>query len=285
MNCIFSENEADNEEHVIPKWLQRKYQLYNQHLTIPNKTSLPYSKIKIPVNTIENATFGRIEKNISEGIYRDDELYLWAFKIHIGLLQKDCYLKANRNKKESEMIFNQNDFDKQAFLFKNLYKSWKEGMVTKPSAIGSVLLLDSAFTEDAFDFVHCIKTNTVMMVFNRKLLVVYLYDHNDAKNANIQETWYDYYLSKAKANRNIESHYADEIIAHRVFSCENAYHTYKRFRDLYLEQTANGFRLRDTEMKLRDNYSKEEYSEICNRFGLILLEYNDFINNKYTLKM
>lgn len=279
MKCIFSNTNVETDEHVIPKWLQKRYNLYNQYLTIPNGTKIQYSKLKISVNSEANTNFGKIERNISKGIYNIDELYLWAFKIHIGLLFKDSQLKRNRKISNSENIFDVKDFEEQIKLFQKLYQNWKNGNKTDPISIGSVFLLESSLHNDQFDFVHCIKTNTVMICFDKKLLVVYLYDQNDALLNDIQSSWENEILYNCKNNKNIKKE--ETFIAQRIWACENAYHAYKRMRDIHLKETEYGFLLLRTESRIKSNYSEEEFSNICTRFGLVLQKYNNFKRNIY----
>ncbi len=276
MKCIFSNEKADTEEHIIPKWLQKKYNLYNQLLTIPNGTKIPYTKVKIPVRSDDNSIFGKIEKNISEGNYNIEEIYLWGFKIHIGLLMMDSKLKMNRKECNSDTIFNINDFQVQLELFQKLYSHWKDGKKTIPGSIGSVFILESTLDENQFDFVHCIKTNTILISFNKVFLVIFLYDNNDALNHDIENSWnHDY---KNRANTSKEEKY----IAQRVWACENSYHAYKRMRDIHLKETDDTLILQKTETIIKD-YSEDEYSKVCKMFGIVLEEYNNFVANKYNI--
>src|SRR4051812_28354051 len=91
--CMFSGETADNEEHVIPRWMQSRYGLWTQTVFIPNGTALQYRFVKVPVNSVHNTKFGQIEQNIAAGHFDLQELYLWALKIHIGFIFRDGSLK------------------------------------------------------------------------------------------------------------------------------------------------------------------------------------------------
>jgi len=58
--CMFSGEVADSEEHVIPRWLQRRFSLSNQEVILPNQTTFRYAKAKVPVETEHNREFGKI---------------------------------------------------------------------------------------------------------------------------------------------------------------------------------------------------------------------------------
>lgn len=277
MKCIFSNKEIESEEHIIPKWLQSKYDLYNQLLTIPNGSKVPYRKLKIPVCSEDNTLFGKVEKNISEGIYNTDEIYLWAFKIHIGLLMIDTTLKKDRKNRNSGNIFRLDDFSTQLELFQKLYCNWKNGNKTEPLSIGSVFILKSTLIKSQFDFVHCIVTNTIMLSFNNIFILVFLFDNNDAKDRKIELTWYDDFLHRENSIKE------EKYIAQRVWACENAYHAYKRTRDIHLKEINGKLTLQRTKSVLKSNYSETEYSRICKMFGLILEEYNNFMENRYNI--
>ncbi len=277
MKCLFSNEQADTEEHIIPKWLQKKYNLYNQLLTIPNGTRIPYTKVKIPVRSEDNLIFGNIEKNISEGKYNIDEIYLWGFKIHIGLLMMDSKLKINRKDSYSDTIFNIEDFSTQLDLFQKLYSHWKDGKTTLPKSIGSVFILNSTLDENQFDFVHCIKTNTILISFNRICILVFLFDNNDAFNHKIDRSWNNDFINRPNISKE------EKYIAQRVWACENSYHAYKRMRDIHLKEVDDTLVLQQTEPHIKGEYSKDEFSKICKMFGIVLEEYNNFAINRYNV--
>ena len=47
--CMFSGEVADSEEHVIPRWLQRRFGLWEQEVLLPNQTTFRYANAKVPV--------------------------------------------------------------------------------------------------------------------------------------------------------------------------------------------------------------------------------------------
>ena len=42
LGCLFSGIQPDTEEHVIPDWLQRRFNLKRQTYRLPNETGLDY---------------------------------------------------------------------------------------------------------------------------------------------------------------------------------------------------------------------------------------------------
>jgi hypothetical protein len=55
-----------NDEHVIPEWVLRKYNLFDRTITLPNSTTIKYSRYKVPCCEDCNSLMGRqIEQRIS----------------------------------------------------------------------------------------------------------------------------------------------------------------------------------------------------------------------------
>src|SRR5260370_40674428 len=94
--CMFSGAVADSEEHVIPRWQQRRFSLSTQELVPPNQTTFRYAKAKVPVKIEHNRAFGVIENRMAEGIFSLQEADLWALKIHIGVMWLDASLHRDR---------------------------------------------------------------------------------------------------------------------------------------------------------------------------------------------
>src|SRR5690606_38764597 len=119
-DCLFSGEEANTEEHVIPMWLQRRLNLGNQTLYLPNGTRLPYKNAKIPAKDTHNSDSSLLENQISQGLYEPQELYLWAYKIHLGLIYRDATLRWDIRDPNAPTIFDRNDFQSDIFLFQRL---------------------------------------------------------------------------------------------------------------------------------------------------------------------
>lgn len=107
-----SRNRSD--EHVIPKWVQDKFQLRNQELNLLNGTSIPYRQLTIPCcKTCNNVHLSRVEKSVRDAVIAGPErvmqldqetLFLWLGKIFYGLLFKEHFLKADRTRGNSRRI-------------------------------------------------------------------------------------------------------------------------------------------------------------------------------------
>lgn len=100
-------------EHVIPKWLQNKCLLFDEHLTLLNGTSIPYRNLTVPCCTECNTGYlSKIENSVQPIFQRGDvasdeeklALARWLAKILIGLLVKETSLLFDRSRPDSGTI-------------------------------------------------------------------------------------------------------------------------------------------------------------------------------------
>ncbi|MFI5410041.1 hypothetical protein [Kaistia sp. UC242_56] len=92
-------------EHVIPKWLQRKFSLHDERLGLLNQTLIPYRHLTVPCCTPCNTGFlSEIERKVQSIVDRgeigsDDEqlaIARWMAKILIGILVLETALLLDR---------------------------------------------------------------------------------------------------------------------------------------------------------------------------------------------
>src|SRR5438874_2004552 len=58
-----------SDEHVIPAWLQRRFDLWDEHLILMNGTSIPYRQLTIPCCKACNSVhLGRIEDIVQAAV-------------------------------------------------------------------------------------------------------------------------------------------------------------------------------------------------------------------------
>lgn len=94
------------DEHVIPRWAQARYELWNQELTLLNKTSIPYRQLTIPCCfECNNGALQPIENAMSEAVLGGPQAvreldrlvtFTWLGKIFYGLLHRELFLVFNR---------------------------------------------------------------------------------------------------------------------------------------------------------------------------------------------
>jgi len=99
-----NKNRAD--EHVIPKWIQKRYKLANQQLHLLNRTTIPYRQLTIPCCfRCNNKHLQPLEKRMSLAVTKgatavramgQHELFLWLGKMFYGLLYRELFLPWDR---------------------------------------------------------------------------------------------------------------------------------------------------------------------------------------------
>ena len=173
--CFICGNYADSEEHVIPKWLQTKYDLWNQRLTLPNRTTITYKQLTIPCCTDCNTkTLSQLESRVKSGEATDEELWKWSAKIHFGLLRKDDFLEWDR-KNPGYQIGQVLKRDDPLELERHLAHSIRGDFKTYPNPFGSVFRF--SFNEEVeYNFVHLIAPVGLCVSFGNVGYVVFVRD-------------------------------------------------------------------------------------------------------------
>lgn len=103
-------------EHVIPKWLQNKFNLWDQKITLLNGTPLQYRYLTIPCclecNNLHLKPFEDKIKSAYEGGFETfnklnrETLFLWLGKIYFGIMYRELFLRADRANPNNGSITN-----------------------------------------------------------------------------------------------------------------------------------------------------------------------------------
>lgn len=105
----------ENKEHVVPKWILKRFNLFSQRITLPNKTRIQYGKYVIPCCQKCNSFLGKeletpiskafsggyesLRKHIKKHDY--DDIYIWLALLYIKTHLKDKYLTMFLNQNQS----------------------------------------------------------------------------------------------------------------------------------------------------------------------------------------
>lgn len=113
-----------SEEHIFPKWLQQRFNLWNHTVHLLNGTLIPYRMLKIPccttcngihLSNLENIIKNGVEKGYEEFIKIDRlKIFQWIVKIFYGLLFRELTLNVD-----------QRDSSKGTITTPELLKSYK----------------------------------------------------------------------------------------------------------------------------------------------------------------
>ena len=101
-------------EHVIPKWIQNRFNLWDQKITLINGTTFPYRNLTIPccfecnnkyLKPFETIVLKAFEKGFDVFSSLDREvLFLWLGKIYYGIMYKELFLSNDRKNPNSQNI-------------------------------------------------------------------------------------------------------------------------------------------------------------------------------------
>lgn len=107
---------SDNKtlEHVVPRWILKKFDLWNENIILLNGTTFQYRKLTIPccfecnnkhLEPFEKKVLNAYNAGYEEFIKLDKEVvFLWLGKIFYGLVYKELFLPKNIRKKEDGNI-------------------------------------------------------------------------------------------------------------------------------------------------------------------------------------
>lgn len=157
-----------SDEHVIPEWLQREHDLWNQRLVLLNHTEIPYRQLLIPCcMKCNNEPLAEMEAEVAKlltGAYKkpteeqEYRLFQWCSKILYGLLHREMILLADRSKKSNESVV-QKGFLEDLTTFHHFMTSIKRPFRFMDFSPYSIFVVEAlTFTDpkrnfDYFDFI------------------------------------------------------------------------------------------------------------------------------------
>jgi hypothetical protein len=278
---MFSGEKPDNEEHVIPRWMQSRYDLWTKTLNIPNGTRLQYRNVRVPVRSSDNTKFGEIENRISQGSFDLQEVYLWALKIHIGLLFRDASLKIDRSIPDSPMIWDMRNFAAEVHAFRMIYGVWAAQGKISPTPLGTVLILDALTPEPDFDLIHDVWSGTIVVQLGTKLVYVSLWDQSDGFSANLLDAWHRHHKPIVDSAET-EQKSLMAVTAQRVWACETSYWLWRQRRGYNFIASPDSFTLIPP-MTRREGKpaEQEQLGRFCMTFGLRLRGFSGEVGNVF----
>ena len=152
--CVFCGKPAKTKEHIIPRWLQKHFDLKNQKLGLWNKTSISYCQGTVPAcNTCNSEDFSQIEKKVRERRASKQELFIWALKIRYCLSIKDTTLLLNRKKPEEGPLLHEEQGNIGSEFIKETFANVGKKFFYRPYPFGSVWQFDNPVKDEGFGLV------------------------------------------------------------------------------------------------------------------------------------
>ncbi|MGI0529924.1 hypothetical protein HZF36_08275 [Treponema socranskii] len=194
--CFICGNEAHTDEHIIPKWLQRKYNLWDQKVKIPNGTTIAYRQLTIKCcEDCNNIILSNIETQMQHGIASDEEVWKWATKIHFGLLRKDDFLEWDRKNpgyKIGDIVRSNDPLEIDRHLVHTIHGEF----TTVPSPFGSVYRFNFD-KEEEFYFAHLIEPPAICINTGKIGYTVFIRDTGALKRTPSINEMYDKHASNS----------------------------------------------------------------------------------------
>ena len=155
-----------NDEHVIPDWILKKYNLYSQSITLPNSTQFKYNNYKVPCCLECNAELGdKFEKPISEIIKKGTAAILdqmnkdsgklfikWLSLIYFKTHLKDRNIRLFQNKQKGNQMVGDFHFWNNFHYIHSFIRTFHTGVIIDPKSYGSFLVLPAKNSPFPYDY-------------------------------------------------------------------------------------------------------------------------------------
>lgn len=129
-NCFLCGKEIEEEEksleHIFPKWIQKKFDLWNKRLTLTNGTSIEYRQLTIPcckecnsvhLSQVENVIKSLVESPIQNLNEEEEQIVvLWVMKIFYGMIYKNLSLSLDRKKPQGNTLLSPKEVESYSAL-------------------------------------------------------------------------------------------------------------------------------------------------------------------------
>jgi hypothetical protein len=143
-DCAFCSSPATTVEHIIPKWLQRHYGLYDQQLRVWTGKPIHYRSAVIPAcQHCNGVRLASLEKRIQNNSASARDYYLWALKIRYGLAIMDARLYIDPAHPEKGFLLPPDMVKYKAeFILPALASLDSSGFRFEPDPFGSVFVFE-----------------------------------------------------------------------------------------------------------------------------------------------
>ena len=169
------DNASFNDEHVIPRWILKRYELFEKEIQLPNDKSFKYGKYKMPCCKSCNSLLGdNIENKVAEGFDGDYADSLHFFNNNRELIFKwICllYIKTHLNDRIFKYDFKSDKKIGDNYDWEELHhihcmaRSIYTNINIKESVFGSMFIFPCLEFEEVeqYDYIDLYGTGTVLI--------------------------------------------------------------------------------------------------------------------------
>jgi hypothetical protein len=181
-----------NDEHILPDWILRRYQLHDKEVVLPNGTGFRYGRYKIPCCKTCNSEMGDVFENpIRELIAQGHEavcryakasgvwrLFTWMTLIFLKTHLKDKNLQVHRDTRLGEERIGDSYAWEEFHHLHCIARAFYTRCELDPTAHGSVFILQAEIEDDSenFDFCDLYKAQSMLLRLGETALIAVLND-------------------------------------------------------------------------------------------------------------
>lgn len=168
-----------NDEHIIPRWVLKSFNLYDKSITLPNESKIRYDQYTVPCCQECNSFLGRFfEQEIRIAVLGGLEsvnryikenghlkIFLWLSLIFFKTHLKDSYLRRHRDLRlGQETIASDYDWPLMHHIH-CMVRAVQSGASIEEDCLGSTAVLPATLADhyDNFDYRDTYAANTVLL--------------------------------------------------------------------------------------------------------------------------
>lgn len=170
-----------NDEHIIPDWIIRKFNLHDKRITLPNLSKIQYSKYKVPCCKDCNSELGRhfeepmsellsksyeeISIELNNSIEKRDLLFRWLCLVYFKTHLKDKSLRENLDRRTGDNKIGDIHWWEDFHHIHCIVRSHHTNAIIHPEVYGSIYVnkIISKEVEEKFDYIDNPWTKGVLL--------------------------------------------------------------------------------------------------------------------------
>lgn len=194
---------AFNDEHVLPDWILRRYELHDRRIHLPNATTFRYGEFKIPCCESCNTRMGEeFEKPMSELLTAGYEalsqeikrngpwrLFCWMCLTFLKTHLKDKYLLLDRDRRKGDLHIGELHSWKELHHLHCVARAFYTGCDVRQEVLGSLLMLPAKVRLhlEKFDYCDLSAGQTMLLRLDETAIIAVFNDSQAALSAYYEE--------------------------------------------------------------------------------------------------
>jgi len=194
--CSLPDKKAFNDEHIIPDWVLKRFDLHHSFITLKNSEKVRYDRYRLTCCVECNSFLGNeIETEISnatsdgfDGLVRyvnnhgAEKIFLWLSLVFLKTHLKDAQQRWHLdNRKEDTKLDSETDWGSIHHIY-CVVKSLQNKIFLHKECIGTIVIMEAEQTMDSekFDFADSPSSNTILIQLGDIVLFAVLDDSTGA---------------------------------------------------------------------------------------------------------